>query len=75
MMIMPHVHSNISMNAKLGVLNSQFYKFLKLCSCKSLPNCQSSCHSKGKRLPFKSASKENWKVGSLKKNLVWNFCF
>ncbi len=31
---MPHVHSNISMSAKLGVINSQFYGFLRLCSCK-----------------------------------------
>ncbi len=34
MIRMPHVHSNISMIAKLGVVNSQFYKFLRLCSCK-----------------------------------------
>jgi hypothetical protein len=33
MIKMPHVHSNISMTAKLGV-NSQFYRFLRLCSCK-----------------------------------------
>jgi len=31
---MPHVHSNISITAKLGVINSQFYRFLRLCSCK-----------------------------------------
>jgi hypothetical protein len=31
---MLHVHSNISMSAKLGVINSQFYRFLRLCSCK-----------------------------------------
>ncbi len=34
MIRMPHVHSNISMKAKLGVINSQFYRFLRLCSCK-----------------------------------------
>jgi hypothetical protein len=34
MIRMPHVHSNISMIAKLGVINSLFYKFLRLCSCK-----------------------------------------
>jgi hypothetical protein len=34
MIRMPHVHSNISMTAKLGVINIQFYRFLKLCSCK-----------------------------------------
>jgi hypothetical protein len=31
---MPHVHSNISITAKLGVINSQFYRILRLCSCK-----------------------------------------
>ncbi len=31
---MPHVHSNISMTVKLGVINSQFYRLLRLCSCK-----------------------------------------
>ncbi len=31
---LPHVHSNMSMTAKLGVINSQFYRFLRLCSCK-----------------------------------------
>jgi hypothetical protein len=34
MIRMPHVHSNISMIAKLGLINSQFYRFLRLCSCK-----------------------------------------
>ncbi len=34
MIRMPHVHSNISMTVKLGVINSQFYRFLRLCSCK-----------------------------------------
>ncbi len=29
-----HVHSNISISVKLGVVNSQFYRFLGLCSCK-----------------------------------------
>ncbi len=38
MIKMPHVHSNISMIAKLGVINNQFYRFLKLCSCKK-KNC------------------------------------
>jgi hypothetical protein len=33
MIHMPHVHSNISV-ANLGVINSQFYRFLRLCSCK-----------------------------------------
>jgi hypothetical protein len=34
MIRMPHVHSNISMTAKLGVIDSQFYRFLRLSSCK-----------------------------------------
>ncbi len=34
MIRMPHVHSNVSMIAKLGVVNSQFYRFLRLCCCK-----------------------------------------
>jgi hypothetical protein len=66
MIRIPHVHSNISMTAKHGVINSQFYGFLRLCSCKKfcLPDGQSYCLSEGKRLPFKSSSKENWRVGS-----------
>jgi hypothetical protein len=34
MIRMPHVHSNISMTLKLGVINGQFYRFLRLCNCK-----------------------------------------
>jgi hypothetical protein len=34
MICMPHVKSNISITAKLGVINSQFYRFLRLRSCK-----------------------------------------
>ncbi len=34
MIRMPHVHSNISITVKLGVINNQFYRFLRLCSCK-----------------------------------------
>jgi hypothetical protein len=30
---MPYVHSNILITAKLGVINSQFYRCLRLCSC------------------------------------------
>jgi hypothetical protein len=36
MIRMPHVHSIISMTAKLGVTNSQIYRFLRLCGCKKL---------------------------------------
>jgi hypothetical protein len=34
MIHMPHAHSNISITAQLGVINSQFYRFLRLCSGK-----------------------------------------
>jgi hypothetical protein len=34
MIRMPHFHSNISITAKLEVINSQFYRFLRLCSSK-----------------------------------------
>jgi hypothetical protein len=34
MIRMFHVHSNISMTTKLGVINNQFHIYLKLCSCK-----------------------------------------
>jgi hypothetical protein len=34
MIHMPHIHSNIPITAKLGVINSQFCRFLRLCSCK-----------------------------------------
>jgi hypothetical protein len=59
MIIMPHVHSNISMTAKLGVINSQFYR---LCSCKKFFVFQMVSHIaflKAKGYPFKSSSKEN----------------
>jgi hypothetical protein len=36
MIRMPHVHSIISMTAKLGVTNIQFYRFLRVFSCKKL---------------------------------------
>jgi hypothetical protein len=34
MIRMLHVHSNISMTVKLGVIDSQYYRFLRPCSCK-----------------------------------------
>jgi hypothetical protein len=34
MTCMPHVQSNISVIAMLEVINSQFKRFLSLCSCK-----------------------------------------
>jgi len=33
MIHMPDVHSKISIIPKLGVINSQIYRFLRLCSC------------------------------------------
>jgi hypothetical protein len=61
MIRMPHVHSDISMTVKLGVINSQFYKFLRLCSCKKFFVFQmvSLIAFLRERLPFKSSSKEN----------------
>jgi hypothetical protein len=35
MICMPHVHSNISIAAKFGVINRQFYRFLRLFSSKA----------------------------------------
>jgi hypothetical protein len=48
MIRMPHVHSNISITAQLGVIKSQFYRFLRFCSGKEsfyLSNGQSYCPS------------------------------
>ncbi len=62
MIRMPHVHSNISMTAKLGVVDSQFYRFLRLCSCKKFFVFQMVSpivFLKTKGYPFKSSSKEN----------------
>ncbi len=36
MICMHHVHSNVSVTAKLGVLNSQFYRFWRLCCSKDV---------------------------------------
>jgi hypothetical protein len=50
MIRMPYVHSNISMTVKLGVINSQFYRFLRRCSGKKLfvfQIGQSYCLSEG----------------------------
>jgi hypothetical protein len=35
MICMPHVHSNISIAAKFGVINSQLYRFLRLFNSKA----------------------------------------
>jgi hypothetical protein len=49
MIRMPDVHSNISITVKLGVINSQFYRFLRLCSCNKffVFHSQSYCPSEG----------------------------
>jgi len=36
MIRMPHVHSNISMTVKLGIINNQFYRILRLCTCRKV---------------------------------------
>jgi hypothetical protein len=62
MIRMPHLHSNISMTAKLGVVNSQFYRFLRLLSCKKFfvfEMVNLIVFFKAKGLPFKSSSIEN----------------
>jgi hypothetical protein len=62
MIRMPHVHSNISMTAKLGFINSQFYRCLRLCSCKKFFVFQMVSlivFLKAKGYPLKSYSKEN----------------
>jgi hypothetical protein len=62
MIRMPDVHSNISITVKLGVINSQFYRFLRLCSCNKLFDFHMVSLIvllKVKGLPFKNSSKEN----------------
>ncbi len=51
MIRMPCVHSNISMTAELGVINSQFYRFLKLGSCNKFLSFR--CHSSEDNYPLK----------------------
>ncbi len=62
MIRMPYVHSNISMTAKLGVISSQFYRFLRLCRCKKFFVFQMVAlivFLKVKGYPLKNSSKEN----------------
>ncbi len=62
MIRMPHVHSNISMTLKLGVINSQFYRFLRLCSCKKFFVFQMVrliVFLEVKGIPSKNSSKKN----------------
>ncbi len=59
---MPHVHSNISMTSKLGVINSQFCRLLRLCSSKKFFIFQMVSlivFLEVKRLSFKNSSKKN----------------
>ncbi len=44
MIHLPHVHSNISITAKLGFINNQFYKFLRLCVSKDFLVSQMVSH-------------------------------
>jgi hypothetical protein len=60
MVCMPNVHSNISITAKLGIINSQFYRFLRPCSCEELFVSQMASHIvllKNERLPSKDSVK------------------
>ncbi len=62
MVCMPNVHSNISITAKLGIINSQFYRFLRLCSCKELFVSQMASLIvllKNERPPSKDSVKED----------------
>ncbi len=34
MIHMPHIQSNICISVKVGIINSQFYRFLRLCNSK-----------------------------------------
>ncbi len=74
MIKMLQVHSNISMIIELGVVNSQFYKFLKLCGCKNLLDGQ-SCLSEGNRLPFKSYFNKIKGLVVKEKNFIGIFAF
>jgi hypothetical protein len=61
---MPHVHSNISITVKLGVINCQLQvvKALYLYEVFCLSDGQSYCPSEDQMLSFKVSSKENWRV-------------
>jgi hypothetical protein len=36
MICMPHIHATGTIIAKLGIINTQFYRFFRLCSSKVL---------------------------------------
>jgi hypothetical protein len=69
MIHMPHVHSNISITANLEVINSEFYRFLSLCSCKEFFVSQMVSiivllENKGHplKIPSKDSVKEDYRI-------------
>jgi hypothetical protein len=76
MIHMPHVHSNISIIVKLGVINSEFYRFLRLCSSKDFFVSQMVSLNvllKNKRYPLKILSKRIRGLLNKENSLFWNF--
>ncbi len=74
MICMPHVHSNISITAKLGVINSQFYRFLRLYSCKEFFVSQMSIVLlKTEGYPLKILSKRARGLPNEENFFFWNF--
>jgi hypothetical protein len=67
MIHMPHVHFNNSITAKLGVINSQFHRFLRLCSCKEFFVSQMvsfivQLKNKGYPLKWRASCKPTWSL-------------
>jgi hypothetical protein len=64
MIHMPHVHSNISIIANLGVINSEFYRFLRLVVVKSSFSQMVSLIVllKNKGFPSKDSIKEDYRI-------------
>jgi hypothetical protein len=67
MIHMPHVHSNISITAKLGFINNQFYKFLRRCVSKDflvskMVSLIVFLKNKGYLLNFCSRGIESWSI-------------
>ncbi len=76
MIHMPHVHSNISIIVQLGVINSQFYRFLRLCSSKDFFISQMVSLNvllKNKQYPLKILSKRIRGLLDKENFLFWNF--
>jgi len=77
MIRMPQIHSSISMTVKLGVINSQFYRFLRLCSCKKyfvFQKVSLIVLLKPKGYPLKILLKRIRGL-LLKEKFLWNFPF